>query len=183
MFLTFVKKTINSKSPKRLITYFFRVILFNNFVRQTLGHMPLINTIILADDDADDVDVFKDALEKHITLSVVKNGVELMSLLHHVLPDLLFLDLEMPQKNGLECLVEIRNNEIWKEIPVVVFSSTTRQHNIQTAYEMGAHLFLIKAFDFKELVKTIKAVLALDWSQPNAIKDQYCINNRYVAFS
>ena len=148
--------------------------------------MPLINSVILADDDIDDIDIFKEAIstiDGNIKLEIVKNGKELMSLLSHMLPDLLFIDLEMPQKNGLECLVEIRGNEKLKDIPTIVFSSTTRQSNIQTAYEMGGHLFLVKSPVYSELINAIKAVVLLDWSNPKAIKEQYCINNRYAAFS
>ena len=148
--------------------------------------MPFINTVILADDDIDDIDIFKEAIsaiDGNIKLEVVKNGKELMSLLRHMLPDLLFLDLEMPQKNGLECLVEIRGDEKLKDIPTIVFSSTTRQSNIQTAYEMGGHLFLVKSPVYSELTAAIKAVVRLEWSDPEAIKNQYCINNRYAAFS
>lgn len=145
--------------------------------------MPLINTVILADDDPDDVDVFKAGVADHVKLEVVKDGQELMSLLKHIYPDLLFLDLEMPKMNGLQCLAEIRTNERLKQVPIVVFSSTTRPANIQTAYEMGAHLFLVKSHVFNELVTAIKAVIALDWSKPEKIKEQYCINNRYAAFS
>jgi len=148
--------------------------------------MPLINSVILADDDIDDIDIFKEAISSidgNIKLEIVKNGRELMSLLSHMLPDLLFLDLEMPQKNGLECLVEIRGDKKLKDIPTVVFSSTTRPSNIQTAYEMGGHLFLVKSPVYSELTTAIKAVVSLDWSNPKAIKDQYCINNRYAAFS
>jgi len=145
--------------------------------------MSFINTVILADDDVDDVDVFKEVVDGHIKLIVVKDGKELMSLLGHIYPDLLFLDLEMPVKNGLECLVEIRNDDRLKDMPIVVFSSTTRQANIQTAYEMGGHLFLIKSNTYTELTASIKAILQLDWSNPIAIKEQYCINNRYVAFT
>lgn len=145
--------------------------------------MRSINTVILADDDHDDIDVFKEAVENHVKLEVVKDGRELMSLLNHLYPDIIFLDLEMPVKNGLECLVEIRNSELLKDLPVVVFSSTTRPANIQTAYEMGGHLFLIKPPTYNELVTSIRAILQLDWSNPNAIKEQYCINNRYAAFT
>jgi DNA-binding NarL/FixJ family response regulator len=98
-------------------------------------------------------------------------------------PDLLFLDLEMPYKNGLECLVEIRNNEALKHLPVVVFSSTTRPANIQTAYEMGADLFFIKPSVFSDLSNAVSTILKLDWSQPEVIKQQYAINGRYTAFS
>jgi DNA-binding NarL/FixJ family response regulator len=104
-------------------------------------------------------------------------------ILKNYVPDLLFLDLEMPFKNGLECLLEIRESASLQHLPVVVFSSTTRQSNIQTAYELGAHLFLVKSPTFSEYASSIRAVLELDWSSPNAVKEQYCINDRYAAFS
>ena len=145
-----------------------------------------IRSILLADDDEDDRYVFNDVIREvnpGIKTEVVSNGLQLMDLLQHFAPDLLFLDLEMPYKNGLECLVEIRNNAALEKLPVVVFSSTTRPANIQTAYEMGAHLFLIKETSFIEYTASLKAILKLNWSEPNVIREQYCVNNRYVAFS
>jgi CheY-like chemotaxis protein len=145
-----------------------------------------INSIVLADDDQDDLSIFQDvlsSLNKQITLDIVSNGNELMSLLDHYCPDLLFLDLEMPYKNGLECLVEIKKKPSLNNLPIVIFSSTTRPSNIQTAYDMGGHLFLVKSALYKEHYEAIKAILNMDWSNPNAIKENYCVNGRYVAFS
>ena len=145
-----------------------------------------IQSIILADDDEDDRFVFKDVIHEvneRVKVEIVSDGLQLMSLLKHFAPDLLFLDLEMPYKNGLECLLEIRANPVLEQLPVIVFSSTTRPANIQTAYEMGAHLFLIKETSFHEYTSAIKAILNLNWKEPQIIKEQYCVNNRYVAFS
>lgn len=145
-----------------------------------------IQSIVLADDDEDDRFVFQDVIDEisaGITVENVSNGLELMNLLKHFAPDLLFLDLEMPYKNGLECLVKIRNSPPLQKLPVIVFSSTTRPANIQTAYEMGAHLFLIKENSFNEYAAAIQSILQLNWKEPGLIREQYCINNRYVAFS
>lgn len=144
-----------------------------------------IKTIFIADDDSDDLLLFEDALnsvDASIKLEPVSNGIELLSLLQHLKPDLLFLDLDMPGKNGLECLVEIRKNALYGQLPIVVFSSTTRPANIETAYEMGADLFFIKPANFNDLTSSIRAILGLNWSNPASIKDQYLINGRYVAF-
>lgn len=144
-----------------------------------------IRSIFIADDDSDDLLLFRDALEKvdpAIKLENVSNGIALLSLLSHMSPDLLFLDLDMPGKNGLECLVEIRKNPSQDLLPIVVFSSTTRPANIETAYEMGADLFFIKPANFNDLIVSIKAILALNWKDPSKIKEQYFINGRYVAF-
>jgi DNA-binding response OmpR family regulator len=145
-----------------------------------------MKSIMLAEDDEDDRMMFKEVIQQvnpGFTLQIVSDGHQLLSLLENILPDILFLDLDMPYKNGLECLVAIRENEKMQDLPVVMFSSTTRQANIQTAYEMGAHLFLIKSAYFKEYVASVNAILELDWSNPGTIKEQYCVNNRYVAFT
>lgn len=117
-------------------------------VESTVKNEMHIQSIIVADDDSDDRLFLEDVLHEVApskTITSVKDGQELLSLFTHFIPDLLFLDLEMPRKNGLECLKEIRNNPATKDLPIVVFSSTNRDYNIDVAYEMGAHLFFIKA--------------------------------------
>jgi CheY-like chemotaxis protein len=151
-----------------------------------LATQKQIRSIILADDDLDDLEFFSHAVSKEFpgcTIYHVANGNELMQLLEHIYPDLLFLDLDMPVKNGLECVVDIRISDKLNQLPVVVFSSTTRAVNIQTAYEMGAHLFLIKSANYDEYANSLKAILNLDWRFPGKIKEQYCVNNRYTAFN
>lgn len=145
-----------------------------------------VRSIILAEDDIDDQNIFQIALQEvdpAINLDFVSNGKELTSLLQNTKPDLLFLDLEMPYKNGLECLVDIRDNPVLQNLPVVVFSSTTKPSNIQTAYEMGAHLFFIKPPVYQDYLSSIRAILSLDWTDPNAVREDYCVNGRFTAFN
>jgi CheY-like chemotaxis protein len=145
-----------------------------------------ITSIILAEDDIDDQNIFQIALEEidsSIQTQFVSNGKELLNLLQNYKPDLLFLDLDMPYKNGLECLIEIRNDPALEKIPVIVFSSTTKPSNIQTAYEMGAHLFFIKPPVYTDYLSSIKAIFKLNWDTPEAVREQYCVNGRYTAFN
>jgi CheY-like chemotaxis protein len=149
-------------------------------------HTKNISSIVLAEDDIDDQNIFQIALEEidsAIRTQFVSNGKELLTLLQTAQPDLLFLDLDMPYKNGLECLVEMKKDLQLKKIPVVVFSSTTKPSNIQTAYEMGAHLFFIKPPIYSDYLSSIKAIFKLDWSDPDAVRNQYCVNGRYTAFN
>lgn len=144
-----------------------------------------VNSILLAEDDVDDQNIFQLALQEihsDIFLQFASNGKELLQILETTKPDLIFLDLEMPYKNGLECLIEIRNSERLKNLPVIVFSSTTRPSNIQTAYEMGAHLFLIKPPIYSDYLSSLKAIFKLNWKEPEQVREQYCINGRYTAF-
>jgi CheY-like chemotaxis protein len=145
-----------------------------------------ISNVILAEDDIDDQNIFQIALQEvspQIQLDFVSNGKELLETLKTHRPDILFLDLEMPYKNGLECLVEIRNDPKLEKIPVVVFSSTTKPSNIQTAYELGAHLFFIKPPVYNDYLVSIKTILALNWKDADAVRNQYCVNGRYAAFN
>ncbi|HEV7621379.1 MAG TPA: response regulator [Flavisolibacter sp.] len=149
------------------------------------NNQQTIRSIVLADDDQDDHSFFKAALAEitsSIKLTIVENGDELLNLLDHYIPDFIFLDLEMPCKNGLQCLNEIRANNKIKDIPIVIFSSTSRPANIDAAYEMGADLFFIKPSVYNELILSIRAILQLNWNNPSKIKEQYFINGRYAAF-
>ena len=145
-----------------------------------------IANIILAEDDIDDQNIFQIALQEidaKVQTQFVSNGRDLIKLLDQSKPDLLFLDLEMPYKNGLECLLEIKSDPELEKIPVIVFSSTTKPSNIQTAYEMGAHLFFIKPPVYSDYLSSIKAIFSLNWNDPDAVREQYCVNGRYTAFN
>jgi len=144
-----------------------------------------IKHIFFAEDDEDDQFIFCQLINEinpGIKVDLISNGLELMNLLSHFSPDLLFLDLNMPIKNGLECLVAIRGNPALAHLPVIVFSATTRHANIQAAYEVGAHLFVIKSNTFDDAAASLRSILKLNWNDPEAIKDQYYINGRFTAF-
>lgn len=117
--------------------------------------------LLLADDDMDDRLFFEDAIEELFTsykLSTVTDGVELMEVLFdnsEQLPDILFLDINMPRKNGCECLAEIKANDMLKEIPVVIFSTSLDMEIVNKLYENGAHYYIRKPGDFNVLKKVI----------------------------
>ncbi|HYH13639.1 MAG TPA: response regulator [Flavisolibacter sp.] len=145
-----------------------------------------IHSIIVADDDSDDRLFLEDVLREIAptkSVTSVKDGQELLSLFTHFVPDFLFLDLEMPRKNGLECLKEIRNNPDTKDLPIVVFSSTNRDYNIDVAYEMGAHLFFSKPNSYDDLKLAMQNILSFDWSNPAAVTQQFCNNGSYLPFT
>jgi CheY-like chemotaxis protein len=120
-----------------------------------------VKSIFLAEDDEDDVVIFNEImsdLAKNITVTVAVNGMELMNLLQKItiLPELIFLDLNMPLKNGFECLQEIKSNNDWKEIKIVVYSTSAQPQQVDKAYKGGADLYLQKSTsytDFKQAVE------------------------------
>jgi CheY-like chemotaxis protein len=127
---------------------------------------PIALKLLLADDDKDDRFFFRKALEQvpvvtHLT--TVNDGERLMDYFaknSKHLPDVLFLDLNMPRKNGVECLVEIKLNEKLKQIPVIVYSTALPDETANVLYRNGAHYYMHKC-DFSELVVRINGVLAL----------------------
>src|SRR5438309_547950 len=95
--------------------------------------VPHSSHIILADDDPDHAILFRIILgqvDPSKTLLVARNGRELLDLLKDLVPEMLFLDLRMPCKNGLECLSEIRNNPSLSNLPVVVYSGSWHMSDI-----------------------------------------------------
>lgn len=124
--------------------------------------------ILLADDDLDDCMLFEDVLRELYNqprLSVVNDGRQLMNFLEgaDMFPDILFLDLNMPLKNGYECVKEIRQSKRLQKIPIVIFSTSAKPAAVEVLYEQGINLYIKKPDDFQALIYMIKKVLATDW--------------------
>ena len=128
-------------------------------------------SIYLADDDADDCLLFEDALREvceTTELVTANDGVELIDLMEKTVPpspDVIFLDLNMPRKNGFECLELIRKTKKWKDIPVVIFSTTGQEDMIKKVHEQGANYFMRKPGSFPKLKQAIKQILDIDWTK------------------
>jgi len=134
-----------------------------------MAPLPPIQHIALADDDEDDCVLFKDALDELLIspqVSWAKNGDDLMQNLsknNRPLPDIIFLDVNMPIKNGIECLKEIRGDERLKHLPVIIFSTSTQQWAVDRTYELRANLFIKKPDTFQKLKDIIQRILSTDW--------------------
>jgi CheY-like chemotaxis protein len=124
-------------------------------------------SILLADDDVDDCIFFKEALSELLLkahLTAVHDGEELMQLLTNetcALPDVIFLDINMPRKNGFECLAEIKQSDKLKQLPVIMFSTSFEQEVVNLLYKNGAQYFIRKPSEFSQFKKIIQETLAL----------------------
>ena len=124
-------------------------------------HAPL--NVLFADDDSDDRSFFEKALKEvaiSTNLTTVNDGELLMKYLadnSEQLPNVLFLDLNMPRKNGFECLCEINENEKLKDLSVVIFSTSYPQDKsyelgmISNLFNLGAHVYIRKPTDLNQL--------------------------------
>ncbi len=125
--------------------------------------------IILADDDEDDRMFFTDAFEElkiNTKVQTFINGLELMVYLNDeaaVLPQVLFLDLNMPLKNGIDCLLEIKQNERFKDIAIAIYSTSSSEEHIEETFVNGANIYIKKPNDFAQLKKVLSEVVTLNW--------------------
>ena len=148
----------------------------NNFTSEDLADQKYI---LLADDDTDDCMFFANALEElklPFKLKTVFDGEQLMNFLEDKdnLPDIIFLDMNMPCKNGFECLVEIRQSERYKMIPVIIISTSLDENIIKLLHENGAFFYIKKPSLFAHLKKLMSMVINLiaagNYKQPSIEK-------------
>src|SRR5688572_21592907 len=107
-------------------------------------------TILYADDDQDDRELLSEALHEidpAISCIVANDGKEALHLLHvqPALPDYIFLDVNMPVMDGIKCLIELKKDTRLRDIPVVIYSTTTNHQEIGDLYKLGACYFMSKA--------------------------------------
>ncbi len=121
------------------------------------------NIFLLIDDDADDSELFREALEetdKSIPLHCAENGEEALKLLNEInKPGIIFLDINMPRMNGWECLKKLKANESYKHIPVIMYSTSSHQREVDIAIDLGALSFFTKPHSYSELKAMIKSVI------------------------
>ena len=125
--------------------------------------------VLLADDDEDDRIFFKDAFEEmnlNIDVQTVNDGIELMNHLAQpdtILPHVLFLDLNMPRKNGLECLNEIKKLDRLKDIAIAIYSTSASEADIEETFVKGANIYIKKPSEFQTLKKILREVITVNW--------------------
>ncbi|RFS13456.1 response regulator [Emticicia sp. C21] len=125
--------------------------------------------IMMADDDPDDRSMTKEALEENFLLNELRfteDGAELMDYLKRrgkysnpessPRPGVILLDLNMPKKDGRECLKEIKSDDELKSIPVIVLTTSKAEEDILRTYDLGVNSFVTKPVTFMELVEVMK---------------------------
>ena len=125
--------------------------------------------------------MFAEAIEQlgiKVKLDFAEDGSILMNMLHDEtrgVPDLIFLDLNMPNKTGRECLEMIRREARLKTIPVVIYSTSSSPKDIDETFEGGANLYVRKPYSFKELQLISRKILGLNWDKykPHTSRSQF----------
>jgi two-component system response regulator len=125
--------------------------------------------VLLADDDLGDVDLTIEAItetKEPLHLNVVHDGVEAMAYLrregahrHAERPDLIFLDLNMPKKDGREVLRELKADPLLCCIPVVVLTTSDSETDIETAYRLGASCYITKPVGLERFIHVVRCIM------------------------
>jgi CheY-like chemotaxis protein len=124
--------------------------------------------IVLAEDDQDDRLLFQNVFN-HVkidhTLHMCEDGLALMDYLAdaHEKPDIIFLDLTMPGKSGMECLRDIRKNEKLNDVTVAIYSTSSVATTIEESFILGANAYIKKPSEFDDLKKILTEIIYINW--------------------
>jgi len=122
--------------------------------------------ILIGEDDDDDYLIFSLAIEEtsyKVLLTRATDGQMVLSLLEKEMPDILFLDLKLPMKDGRECLKEIRANHNFDALPVIIYTSYDDLANVEFCYREGSNLYTVKPSSVSDLRQILERILAIDW--------------------
>jgi two-component system, chemotaxis family, response regulator Rcp1 len=124
--------------------------------------------ILLVEDNPGDILLTKEALKEakiHNSLSVAHDGVEAMAFLRREgefadapRPELILLDLNMPRKNGIEVLAEIKGDPVLHRIPVVILTTSDSDRDVLKAYDLNANCYVTKPVDLDQFIKVIHTI-------------------------
>lgn len=145
-----------------------------------------IQRILLIDDDSDDAFLMKKALADAaptVEMDHVEDCDEIFDSLNKSIPDLIFLDINMRKRNGLECLADIKDHSKYKRISVIMYSSSDYPAHVTQAYGYGANLYLKKPSSYPAMVLSLRSILSLDWSRPESITSNQFRKDQFQPFT
>jgi CheY-like chemotaxis protein len=142
--------------------------------------------ILIADDDFDDASMLSEALQEHLPSCKCTHTTDGMAALRIIKterePDLVFLDINMPIKDGIHCLRDIHNNNLLPNTPIFIFSTSKNMKDIKAADEYGAAFYIVKPSSVDELNRIIKrAINLLGKPKPKrSNKSDFVIRESYI---
>src|SRR5690606_6157277 len=140
--------------------------------------------VLLVDDDSDDRNTFRDALSElkiGTNLTMLEDGRNLLDYLENPSnkkPDILFLDLNMPYKSGVECLIEIRGHSKYNDLSVAIYSTSSTDKDIEDTFINGANVYIKKPNNFASLKRVLGEVVNMNFQFQNSglNKDTFLLN-------
>ncbi len=140
-------------------------------------------SVLFADDDTDDTNTFLEAfgeLNLDVDIHTVRNGRETLDYLDNSepIPDILFLDMNMPVMGGRECLVNIRQNERYKDLCICMYSTATDENDVEELLVSGANVCIKKPHDFNVLKRILHKIITFNGhcQEPYLKRDFFMLN-------
>ncbi len=122
--------------------------------------MPGLKKILVVDDDPYILMSLEFLMKKNgFDVMVARNGTEALDLVEKQLPDLVLLDIMMPDVDGYEICKHIKSSKKLKEAKVVFMSAKSKEADIKKGYDLGASLYITKPFSTREMMKQIKELI------------------------
>jgi len=139
-------------------------------------------TIFYTDDDAEDLEFFTEvtsAMGDHLNIVTQNNGKKLLHDLKNPPPNphIVFLDLNMPGFSGFDVLQQLRSSNEYKNLPIVIFSTSSDEQTIAKSMELGASFYVSKPTDYTLLKKTIQHTLNINWDTFKPSKENFVYLN------
>lgn len=122
--------------------------------------------ILLADDDKEDYHILKEASQKvpqRLKVDHVKNWLELLRYVsRHSMPSVILLDLNMPVRNGIECLQLLRKDQKFEDTPILIYSTSNTPSDIDSAFQSGANYYIIKPSSLAEITRVVEKIAGMN---------------------
>ena len=149
------------------------------------SYLVFVNTtplqhINLVDDDLDEQNIFCAAVRIVAPKSTVTCNSSCEELLNELInpvsvPEIIFMDINMPRVKGHECLCRLYNNEVWKGIPVIMYSNSSLTADIDLAFKNGAVNYMAKPTRFKQLQNMVEVALSRNYKTHQRIRENFVL--------
>ncbi len=126
------------------------------FLKTQEGQVEKKTKVLIADDEKDVINIIRDSLDPSFEIIEAKNGKEALGMVFAESPDILILDIMMPDMDGYKVCEELKKHEQTKDMPIIILSAKATVEDKLKAMEMGIDDYIVKPFDPRELEARIK---------------------------
>jgi len=123
--------------------------------------------VLLIDDDYDEFELFASAMKyinEEVSLIHSDGCTEVLDVIIHHRPDLVFIDINMPSVNGIDCLKSVRAHADFESLRVVMYSTSSNKMSIEQSFVNKANYYVVKPYSYQGIVRVLQKVINTDWT-------------------
>jgi len=141
----------------------------------TVSRQPLPLTLCYVDDDAEDLMIFKVAVESIVKeVKLFRVGADFLNSMQSMPSDsIVFVDLNMQCFTGFQIITFLRENILFKKLPIIVLSTAADRRMQQTSWDVGADFYIVKPSTISELTTALEYVISVDWKTHERKRDEF----------